>query len=213
MQKDYLKYGLIGIIILIVAIIIVIIIVSIVKKEKFEPNISTEKGKILASQFMNLNKVNSQLTDCQQKEFYESVGKNQKIRLIFTNRQTKKKEVEKLFNLAKNFKCVDPKIEHIEQIKPTESIEQIKMISTCQQVPNVVSPAGKGVELALPKKVSSESSKNPNSLIQQVISKQLPSVASQVKLLTQEQKEQNAEHFTREFNSYAVDDFNDYKLM
>ena len=73
------------------------------------------------------------------------------------------------------------------------------------------SPQGKGVELALPKKVS-PAPINPNT---QQVAQQHPeqqTVASHVKQLSKEQKQQDAEAFERKFN-YAIDDYDDYKLM
>ena len=71
------------------------------------------------------------------------------------------------------------------------------------------SPQGKGVELALPKKVS-PAPINPNT---QQVAQQYPeqqTVASQVKQLSKEQKQQDAEAFERKFN-YAIDDYDDYQ--
>lgn len=75
----------------------------------------------------------------------------------------------------------------------------------------VNSPLGKGVELALPKKVS-QSVENPNTAAVNQSQSTQQTLATHVKQLSETQKQQNAEAFRREFGSYAVDDFEDYGL-
>lgn len=81
------------------------------------------------------------------------------------------------------------------QIQQTQQTQQVKQTKTSQQLINP----------------DSKISQTKQQLIQQNKQKQSP--AEQVKKMTQEEKDQNSQAFRRAFGTYAVDDFDDYKLQ
>lgn len=173
---------------------------------------------------------------CSKEEFKQRLQRPQRLSTSQQTQQSQNNNVETVVNILKQQEKNCKQCDQLKDINPIllrdalrqktgmnislqQAIQGKKtlygdaFIATPNRIINNLeqSPQGKGVELALPKKIS-PAPINPNT---QQVAQQQPeeqTVASHVKQLSKEQKQQDAEAFERKFN-YAIDDYDDYKLM
>lgn len=166
-------------------------------------------------------------------QYYEEAKKAQEVKLQQLAKQLQTKQLQQLQQLQQIQQVHQGQIRPLQQLRQSisgyhtggyiklpvyqanEIIDSLKSAEVVDEVlEQVNSPLGKGVELALPQRVS-QAPLNPNTqAVANVQLQQQPkqTLADQVKQLSEEEKQQNAETFNKSFGSYAVDDFEDYGL-